>query len=477
MVEVDDVIYVVTYQAGPPEVNTFGKVDKITGQFTQIKATAPDAISMTWNPVDGNVYYTVWGSNTSSQFGSIDVTTGNHTPKGTVPGLFYIAIDNDGICYGVGTAGVFGTVSLTNGAFSQISTYGDLNFIQDMAVDFETNELYHFRRWGTVASPGTPSFRKINKSTGAVTELGQFYSNRSVESFFIIGGNTPPSCDPVTNLAISYTTDCNAELSWTASANAVSYDIYRNNLKITTVAGTSYTDTDFEPTEAHTWKVVVVCQEDESAPISTNKDACREICNPPTNLTVDFATDCSTATLTWEAPAKSASVINDAAGNHIQRDKIDIKPVPTRTEIRNNYLYQRAGNTALTPFASKGNTAYGVFFLEEYYKFDVSDIMGASFITEMPEAGAGAYFDGKYYVYAYDRKLYVFDYATGDRISTHPYPQPYYVTGLAYDYSSNTMYGMGWHIDTEVDVFFTVDLTNGHLTDIKNITGLQESGQ
>ena len=303
MVEVNDVLYVVTYNS-TSGANTFGKVDKTTGQFTQIKSTTADAISMAYNPVDGNVYYTIWGTNTSSQFGTIDVLTGNYTAKGSVPGLFYIAIDNDGICYGVGTSGVFGKVSLTNGAFSQTSTYDDLNFIQDMAVDFETNDLYHYRRWGTQTAPGTPSLRKIDKATGAVTELGQFHSSRTVESFVIVGGGEIP-CDPVTGFTVAYTEDCKATLTWSGPAS-VTYNIKRDGNPIQSeYTGTSYTDETFDTQVGHTWEVIVNCETLTSDPVSESLPACYTPppCDPVTEGSVTYGgygeDGCAWAIITW----------------------------------------------------------------------------------------------------------------------------------------------------------------------------------
>jgi len=308
MVEVDNVIYIVTYNSSN-DANTFGKIDNTTGQFTQIKATAPDAISMACNPVDNKVYYTIWGTGTSSQFGEIDITTGNHTPKGNVPGLFYIAIDNDGVCYGVGTSGVFGTVNLANGAFSQISTYGDLNFIQDMAVDFETNELYHFRRWGTTTAPGTPSLRKINKSTGAVTELGQFHQSLSVESFVIIGGGEPVDpCPAVTNVTATQFESNKITVNWTAATGDVAnYKIYQGSSEVATVAAGTTTWTSAALASGTYTYEVAATYDDGCIPVKVAANPVEiKTCNGVvSNLEVEYATDCSKATITWDAPAKS----------------------------------------------------------------------------------------------------------------------------------------------------------------------------
>ena len=193
-------------------------------------------------------------------------------------------------------------------------------------------------------------------------------------------------------------------------------------------------------------------------------------CDPATNLDVVYTPDCK-AQLTWTAPAKS-SMVNEPT-TIVHRDKNNIKPVPSRLELlqQKRNKYQRKGTSMFTPSFAKGNTAYGVFDFEEYWKFDVDNILEATYLNDMPEVCGGTYYDGKFYAYDYDGMFSIYDHATGNYITDMSYPQPYWVTALAYDYTTNTMYGMGWHMDTEVDVFFTVDITTGELSNIKNITG------
>jgi hypothetical protein len=121
-----------------------------------------------------------------------------------VPGIFAIAIDNNGVCYGVNlvTSGSsrFGTINLSNGNFSQISTFSEqLNYIQSLSIDRGTNELYHAARINGSSNP-TP-WRKINKTTGAITTLGTFPVGRIVELFCILNSNIPSDAPAaVTNL-------------------------------------------------------------------------------------------------------------------------------------------------------------------------------------------------------------------------------------------------------------------------------------
>jgi len=80
--------------------NAFGKIDQKNGELTFIKFNgAPDVSSMAWSAANNTLYATIWGSLTNSVFGKIDIATGNFTQLGTLPSTFFIAIDNDGVCY------------------------------------------------------------------------------------------------------------------------------------------------------------------------------------------------------------------------------------------------------------------------------------------------------------------------------------------------------------------------------------------
>ena len=300
---VDGVIYVTSYAVGPPESNTFGTLDPNTGVYTLITpSNAPDAISMAYNPIDKNVYTTIWGSASGSPFGKINLASGAFTQLGTVPGLFYIAIDNDGICYAFDSGNnKFGTVNLANGAFTEIQTYSDnYNYIQDIVIDRETNELYHNAR---IDPDRVSKWNKIDKATGNMTPLGSF--GKHVESVVIYEPTSPPECNPVTNLTVEYQNDCaEAKLTWNApDKGSFSYIIFRDGDPIETVETETYTDTDFEPTLDHTWAVQVVCENSTSALAYLYKINCTTADCPqrPKNFSVKYTAECE-AKLTWNAP-------------------------------------------------------------------------------------------------------------------------------------------------------------------------------
>ncbi|MDR2971711.1 MAG: T9SS type A sorting domain-containing protein [Bacteroidales bacterium] len=112
-------------------------------------------------------------------------------------------------------------------------------------------------------------------------------------------------CNPATSLEVIYTTDCEAVLTWEDADNVNHYNIYRDYNLITSVENTTtYTDTDFDAEMEHKWAVRVVCSDGGLSPsIEKTMDACIVICEPATDLTVEFPIDCFTAELEWKATA------------------------------------------------------------------------------------------------------------------------------------------------------------------------------
>jgi len=119
---------------------------------------------------------------------------------------------------------------------------------------------------------------------------------------FTGSGTQPNDCDPVTNLAVSYTSNCEAQLTWNAPAGSsgVVYNIYRDGDLIK--GGhpqTSFTDGTLNENLAHTWVVKTLCSTGEAAPVSVSKPACSD-CKSVTGLVVTYTSDCK-AQLSWNA--------------------------------------------------------------------------------------------------------------------------------------------------------------------------------
>jgi len=74
-------------------------------------------------------------------------------------------------------------------------------------------------------------------------------------------------CDPVTNLAVSFT-ETAAIVTWTAVEGAIGYKVSRDGTPLGFVIPTEYKDThEFEEGTEYTWSVITVCENGESDPV------------------------------------------------------------------------------------------------------------------------------------------------------------------------------------------------------------------
>jgi len=89
-------------------------------------------------------------------------------------------------------------------------------------------------------------------------------------------------------------------------------------------------------------------------------------CNPPTNLTVVIATDCSTAILTWEAPAKNA--IKKPQTPAIER--VDKNKKTSKVD----FLQRKMESAAMSNSAQYAPTRNDVVFFEDFEDAEVLDL-------------------------------------------------------------------------------------------------------
>lgn len=287
---INGILYITDYyNNNGTDVNRFGTVDPTTGVFTQIGTTAPDAIGMAWNPVTNKTYVSIWESPTSGPLHELNLTDGTTTPIGNIGQNATIAIDNNGICYAVriGDA-TFGTVDLTTGAFTQISTIPfQVAYVQNMSVDRTDNELYWSAREYQNTTNSTGLY-KINKSTGELTLVGTFPSNFNCESFTILSDYTANQDVPAAPANLTATPDAGGAfscvLNWTnpsltAGGDALSsltqIVITRDGTPIASinnpVAGDSESYTDATPTGGnHTYAVYAVNSDGDGLKASTS---------------------------------------------------------------------------------------------------------------------------------------------------------------------------------------------------------------
>ena len=130
---------------------------------------------------------------------------------------------------------------------------------------YNDQNLFHFNwGWGGYSN----GYYAVNPMSGDFFPIDQaIYTNWKPYS----------TCNPVTNLAVNYTTDCKANLTWTAPGGSVTYNVYRDNVQIATnLTTTSYTDLNPNSAVGHTWSVRAVCTSGESNPLSVSKPACQQ---------------------------------------------------------------------------------------------------------------------------------------------------------------------------------------------------------
>ena len=162
--------------------------------------------------------------------------------------------------------------------------------------------------WTLATGTFTPStsgtyhlgFHDLNQEAGSNGGFGLYIAIDQIE----ISGGIP--CDPVTNLAVTYTgtEECVAQLTWTAPVTPVTnYEVYRDLTLIAEVETTSYSDEDFEPTLTHEWSVKTICASAFSSEVFVTGDICQEAdCNlRPKNFKVTINEENCEAQLKWDA--------------------------------------------------------------------------------------------------------------------------------------------------------------------------------
>jgi len=283
---IEGIIYAVRWSGG----NQFGTFNPTNGAFTTIKAnfhsTGCDAASMAYNPVNGLTYVFPWTGPDSdgTRFGTVNLATGDFTTIATWAAdgekSYYAAIDEDGVCYAVrNLSNEFGTIDLSTGNFTVKASLpiGNINFIQDIRFDRETGQLY----WMAQTSDDD-IFYKIDKVTGALTQIS--FNDLPGTGFQILTW-FPTACEPATNLEVVYNEECSsANLSWTASASATTYNVYRDGAIIneTPVEATTFENATVDPFVAHTWSVRAVCEDGNESPSEIKTMEACSSCDPVT---------------------------------------------------------------------------------------------------------------------------------------------------------------------------------------------------
>ena len=144
------------------------------------------------------------------------------------------------------------------------------------------------------------------KNDGSTSnQPGAIVDNVLVEEVTEQGGTEPEPCDAPTNLSVSNITQTSAEITW--NGTATTYEFKLNGGEAETLTTTSKTLTGLTPNTAYTVEVRAVCEETESAWVTTTFTTLEETvepdpCDAPTNLSASNITETS-AEITWNGTA------------------------------------------------------------------------------------------------------------------------------------------------------------------------------
>ena len=149
---------------------------------------AETATEMSYNPVDGMMYYVSAGdSSFLKKFDPANPTAGATTVGTLADHLYAFAINGDGVAYGIQGTGDLYTVDLTNASVTLVGSTGvSCSYVQTMAFDTETNELF----WAQIYSASSYGMYRIDPSTANALNLGTVADVIEFVGLFGVYGST-----------------------------------------------------------------------------------------------------------------------------------------------------------------------------------------------------------------------------------------------------------------------------------------------
>ena len=196
---------------------TVDNENKVISAFETVVSeleTSGSPLSMSYNSVDGRMYYIIWNNESLKSFDPAqpdNVTTVGELGFEPVT----IAINNLGEAYCIAKgSGDLYQVNLNNASVTLVGNTGHLtNYAQSMAFDYQTGELF----WAQHYSFGYDNYGlyKVNPATAETYYLGRIGGgNVELTSLFMVNDETP--CPAPTDLAVETVGIGDAVLSWTS---------------------------------------------------------------------------------------------------------------------------------------------------------------------------------------------------------------------------------------------------------------------
>ena len=274
------------------------------------------ASSMSYNPVDGRIYYSIFETTNHYKLKSFDPEQPDDIQNiGTIElGVSQIAINSMGEAYGINNSWLY-RINLTN---ASTITVGKLNigevliYTRTLAFDTETDELF-------MAYSHTPDFDglyKVNTETAQTQFIGRVGNVNMAYCCLFMGSDY---CFAPEDLTVTNITTDGATLGW--ESDATSWSIMLDETVLSGITNNPYVFTGFLPGTEHTVKVRANCEgigeSDWSDSLTFTTDPSiipsyvtitGETAVCPGSTTVLTATTDVEATYFWSTGATSASV-------------------------------------------------------------------------------------------------------------------------------------------------------------------------
>ncbi|MCL2510759.1 MAG: fibronectin type III domain-containing protein, partial [Bacteroidales bacterium] len=249
------------------------EVDRITGVCTPtgITHTVTKPYGMALNPTNGIVYV-----HNENNLYRVDITTGATTfvTDITLNGgrVVSMVFTNNGRCIMLDIdKSAFMELNIGSGALTHVADCGVNagNYSQDLAIDRKTNTIY-WPYFSPTLGVTTKLYRLDLGCVNTVTYVGDFGTRIQGVGFVI-----------------------------PTSTNTTLYNVYRDGTLISPIGGIPqicFIDDDFDNTEGHLWEVTVICEDEESTPISVS------VTVPPAPVaTAATEVECTSFQANWQA--------------------------------------------------------------------------------------------------------------------------------------------------------------------------------
>ena len=178
------------------------------------------AISMSYNNADGKMYYieSDEGTHYLKYFDPMNATEGPTTVGAINEGANLFAINAEGEAYCISkVSGNLYRVNLDDASTVLVGNTGvSFNYVQSMAFDMETGELF----WAQILSATTSGLYYVNTETGQAIPIGKVGGELGSEitGLFMVWGDVPV-CEAPTTIDASNITETSALVTWDGEAD------------------------------------------------------------------------------------------------------------------------------------------------------------------------------------------------------------------------------------------------------------------